>query len=305
MPMPRSASAAAMVGVAATMLFWGMNYVVLKFGVFTVPPITFVLVRFVVVAVLLGRWLAPLPRPRQLAELAFLALVGVALYQTLFSAAVRYTTSAAAALLLTLSPAFVAAIAGLLGTEPIGRRNVAGIVVALVGALVAMVGTPTARSAPDPLLGDLLALGAALTWAVYTYRMKHILAELGTLPVTAWTALLGAAFVAPLGAGWLLGHAALLLASGPLWALGYTVGPVTLFGLVMWQRGVQVLGAARTSAFLYALPVVSALGGILVWHEPFTVYELAGFPLLLAGVRLATLPAEPSGDLGGRAVPPT
>jgi len=142
----------------------------------------------VVVAVALavsGSWREWRRLARRDVAIAVVAGVMLALHFWSWNASVGLTTIAASATLVNLMPVFVAALsARWLGERPT-RRQVAGIGVAMLGALVVAApdllgagGTGGARA----LLGDLLAVGGAGTAAVYKVAGRRLRAEVGLWP---------------------------------------------------------------------------------------------------------------------------
>lgn len=107
-----------------------------------------------------------------LRELALAASGGVslALHFWAWNASIHLTTIAASVTLVNLQPAIVAAISAVALREAPTTRQVGGIAIAILGALV--IAAPDLRGgmAPSgnaPLLGNLLAVSAAVTAAIY------------------------------------------------------------------------------------------------------------------------------------------
>lgn len=277
------------VGMAAVMLFWGYNYVNVKFGslVWSAPQFTWI--RFLILSVVFVLWLRlagkPWPTREDLRRYIPLGLVGVTSYQTLFVASAHYTTAGATALLLAMSPVFAALWATVTGKGKPGARQWAGIGLSLLGVLFVVTHSPQARTAPDPLLGDALGLLASLSWAAYTWYSRPVLETRSPEELTGWTAVTGF-----LGVSLLLpffGWPPLTTVPWVSWAaLLYVLGPVSLFGLVFWQVGIKAIGATGTLVYLNAVPLVAAVSAHLVLKEPLTTLEAVGGVAILLGVTL-------------------
>src|SRR4051812_15558979 len=94
----------------------------------------------------------------------------LALHFWAWNASIHLTTIAASVTLVSLQPAVVVAISAVALRETPSRRQMAGIAVAIVGALV--IAAPDfqrgfAPSGNAALLGNLLAISAAITAAIY------------------------------------------------------------------------------------------------------------------------------------------
>ncbi|MCL4507456.1 MAG: DMT family transporter [Chloroflexi bacterium] len=118
--------------------------------------------------------LLPLALTRCRAELVALSarelgvgLIGGAFLGAHFAmwiSSLQYTSVASSVILVTLSPLFVAVGSAVFLRERLNRRTVIGMIVAILGGIVIAGGdiNQISVSAPDPLLGNLLALGGAI-----------------------------------------------------------------------------------------------------------------------------------------------
>lgn len=109
--------------------------------------------------------------------LAALGGVSLALHFWAWNASIHLTTIAASVTLVSLQPAVVGAISALALREAPTRRQVLGIAIAILGALVIAAPDLKGGMAPNgnaPLLGNLLAVSAAVTAAIY-YSIGRLL----------------------------------------------------------------------------------------------------------------------------------
>ena len=102
--------------------------------------------------------------------LAMLAGAALALHFWAWNASIHLTTIAASVTLVNLQPAFVAALSAVLLREPPTRKQVVGIAIATLGAVT--IAAPDFRGgllsgANHPFAGNLLAVSAAITAAIY------------------------------------------------------------------------------------------------------------------------------------------
>ena len=72
----------------------------------------------------------------------------------------------------------------------------------------------------------------------------------------------------------------------------------SLLAYVAWNRGIDLIGAPRASAFLHTIPLFAAVFATTLLGERLMLYHIVGFALILAGVTLA---ARPSGKPQARA----
>ena len=160
----------------------------------------------------------------------------------------------------------------------------------LGAAMIGVSGIVLLAHEAGPAEGDVKGVGfcllGALCWSGYCVLVPRLLAKHGELPVTAVTMICGAV--------------PMLLAGSPemgpmlremtrmQWEItaALTLGPAVL-AMLAWNKGAAGLGAEASGWFLYLLPVVSMIGGVVQLGEPFTWPELAGGGLILASVFLA------------------
>lgn len=290
-----------------TVCIWAVNFIVIKNVISgSLQPIAFTALRFVVassVLLPLLRGLTPAERAVNDSDrwkIVGLGLIGNALYQIFFITSMANTLPTNAALILATPPIFIALIGALFKLEKLTWLAWLGIFLSFGGiALVILGGAPTETSngAPHPLWGDLLALGAAMMWAVYTLLAAPMLRRHSPVKLTALSV---AAGTVPL----LLIATPSLLATdwssvGPAAWLGvlYCGGMAIAVGYLMWNRGVQQVGAARTAVYSNLTPVLVALIAWLVRGDPLTVYHVAGAIIILTGITLTRVGRRPAMNL--------
>jgi drug/metabolite transporter (DMT)-like permease len=86
-----------------------------------------------------------------------------------------------------------------------------------------------------------------------------------------------------------------------LGAILYAVVFTTLLAYISWNRGIELIGAPRASAFLHTIPLFSAALATSILGESLRLYHVAGFALILAGVTLAARQARPAATAAGAA----
>ena len=260
---------------------WGGMYVVSRLTFASIPPITLGLLRLLVGAAVLSLALRRLPAlgDRRLAALGGLLAATLVLQ---FSGT-ELAGAAAGSLLTLLTPVFVALLAPWLLSERTRPRQWAGIAVALAGAVLV-----TGGAAGGSLVGDLLLVGASLTWAAYTVAGAPLVRSRGALEVTTAASLWAIPLMVP--------ATALELASGRHLEpnLGAGLGVLYLGVLATavawwaWYRGIERLPAVTASIFFLAQPVVGIALSIPIFHLRPSLGFAAGSALVVAGMLLAT-----------------
>ncbi len=276
-------------GLWLTILLWALNFLAVKIGVRAFPAVIFTALRFLVAAPLLlllaaKAGTARVPA-RDLLPLAGTGILGISFYQLLFTSSVQLTDVASSAILLTLSPVFVALWGAITGREALRAGNFLGVALGVGGAVLVVLGSSSvaSRSAPAPLLGDAEALLAAFAWAAYGILSMPLVQRMPPLTVTAWQSVFGGAALLPLVPfAWRGVHLSLSAL-----AVLYSALPVTVFGLSFWQGATARLGPTRIMAHMSAEPMIAAVAAYFAFGAPLGIWVIGGGVLSLLGVYLA------------------
>jgi drug/metabolite transporter (DMT)-like permease len=286
-----------------TVFFWAINLIVIKNVIGgALAPIAFTALRFTLAALILLPLLRSLtPAERAVSssdrwKIIGLGLVGNSLYQVFFITGLANTSPTNAALILATPPIFIALIGAVFKLEKLTWLAWLGIFMSFGGIALVILGnapTETADSAAHSLFGDFMTLGAAIMWALYTLLAAPVLKRHAPLKVTALTVSVGAvpllvlATPAFLSTDWSNVSAAVWL--GVLYCGGVAIA----LGYILWNRGVQQVGAARTAVYSNLTPVLVALLARLVRGDAVTVYHVAGAIIILTGITLTRLGRRP------------
>jgi drug/metabolite transporter (DMT)-like permease len=298
-------------GLMGVVVIWGLNLTVIKFAIQEVRPLAFNAARFTLAAVILLLLLRLRGESfrtgrRDLVALMAAGVMGHTAYQVLFIEGIARTTASHAALIFGISPVVVAILSSMLGHERIGTPGWGGAALAFGGVYIIIAGTAPSGGPAPSMTGDLLVLGAAVTWCIYTVMAHPLLTRHSPLKVTAlslgWGVLLMLPFCAPSIArqdwrgigtwGWI----ATLYSS--LFAL--------VVAYLLWYRSVKKVGNVRTAVYSNLVPVTGTLAGWIFLGEPLYPALAIGAVAIFCGIALTrwNLPqrgiAEPA-DTGASA----
>jgi drug/metabolite transporter (DMT)-like permease len=292
-----SATRQAEAGLLVLVLLWALNFSVIKIGLATIPPYGFNALRFPLAALLLGAVLLAtgrlaLPARKDIAWIVLLGVVGNLAYQLLFISGMALSRAGNASVLLTTSPIFTALLSAWLGHERIRPMAWLGIMAASSGiALVVGSGENGFRFGAETLLGDLLLVGAAAVWSIYTVGARTPIRKYGSVRVTAWTLWVGASFLVLVGIPDLVTLDAAV--SPAAWSAVLYAGFLGLgLSYLLWYRGVKVLGNTRTSAFGNLVPIFAILIAWPVLGEVPNVWQLVGAGIIIGGIHLVRQATE-------------
>ncbi|MEM5780115.1 MAG: DMT family transporter [Lawsonibacter sp.] len=275
-----------------TILNWGTTFIGTKILLRAFTPVEILVFRFLLgVAALFVACPHLLRVQNRRHELTFAAagLSGACLYYLMENVALSYTTAANVGVIVTAAPLFTALIAWKTDGEE-GRPSVRfflGFATALAG--ICLISFTSLSDVSLDWWGDLLALGAAAMWGVYSTLVKRIGAfGYPVLQATRRTFLYGLLFMIPATIGmrfqWDLSRFEDPVYTGIFLYLG--LGACALC-FVTWGFAVGVLGAVKTCVYIYLSPVITLICSVLILHERITAAAMAGAALTLAGLFLS------------------
>jgi drug/metabolite transporter (DMT)-like permease len=269
---------------------WGFNFPVVKYATRIVPPLAFNAVRISLAALVLLVFalvtVRERPTRRQVLLLLGLGVLGNGIYQMVFVGSVVNTDVGVAALLLASSPAFIALLSRAAGLGEITPRCAIGIALSLAGVALIALTSRTAIDGTSSLEGNLLAVLAAVIWAVYVVLQARYVSDVEDTTVAALTLTGGAVPLLLFGLPSIVAtHWAVLPVD--LWMAILYGGVISLaLASVFWYRGVRILGATRTGIYLHLEPVFALIAAWIWMHEHPTPLQGVGAFTILAGVTL-------------------
>ena len=274
-----------------TILIWGTTFISTKVLLADFQPIEILFFRFVMgLLALLIVYPHRMPKTTVRQELAFAGagLCGVSLYYLLENIALTFTMASNVGVIISVAPFFTAILSriSLKQDEKLRASFFIGFLVAMAG--IALISFNGSSLQLNPL-GDLLALLAALLWACYSILTRKI-SDFGyhTVQITRRVFFYGILFMTPalffFDFRLDLGRFADLTCLLNMIFLGLGASALCF---VTWNFAVRLLGAVKTSIYIYLVPVITVGASVLILHEPFTWLTGTGTVLTLAGLLLS------------------
>jgi drug/metabolite transporter (DMT)-like permease len=280
-------------------LFWGSNFVFGRVIVQTVPPFHLSLTRWVIgffffLPFAWQEW--KLHRGLMLKHwktLFWLALTGVAGFNSLLYVAVQYTSSINASLVNATAPLLIVILSVLFLGEKLVKLQYVGIIVSFIGVVwVFTKGELQNILSLSFNKGDLFVIIAVISWSVYSILMKKkgvMLPKKATFlstialgiiilfPFLLWEEYLGRtyAFEQYTTTNWL--------------GIVYLAIFPSVISFLCWNEGVIQVGPGKSSNFLHLIVLFAGLLAIIV-GEMYTLNQFIGGILILTGVIFASNP---------------
>ena len=287
---PPAASAHA--ALLLMVLIWGVNFPIAKAALSELSPLAFNALRFPLAALVVlfalrrrGGFLWP-ARGHRLRVFA-LGMLGNVFYQQFFIFGLALTRAGTASLLLAATPIITALLSAGMGHERVGVRAWVGVIATFVGiALVVLFGGSAAEQGSS-LIGDLLMIGASISWAVYTVGSRDLIERYGSVQFTAWTLWTGAAGLCLIGLPAVLRTDFAAVSPGAWFGVVYAGALSIGLAYLIWYYGVRQIGNTRTAAYSNLVPVVALIAAWLQLGEVPTIGQLIGAGVILGGLTLA------------------
>jgi drug/metabolite transporter (DMT)-like permease len=279
-------------GMLFVALIWGSNFPIAKYVLGQMRPLAFNSLRYVGASLLLLTIAWVVYRDLSIARkdiprLLFAGIVGNGLNQILFISGLALTRAGNSSLIIATSPLFVALMNAALGQERMTRRMWLGILLAL-GGIVAIITNSGSAFGLDrsTLLGDVITLFGAVTWATYAVSSKPLVGQYPPLKMTA----LSMATATPV----------LLLAAIPdlikqdwsivtptawgAFAISVTLSLVLCYAI--YYASIRAVGAARTIIYNNLVTVVAVIMSALLLGERLMPLQFVGGVVILLGIYL-------------------
>lgn len=274
-----------------TVFVWGTTFISTKVLLNDFKPIEILFFRF-----LMGFIVLNIIYPKRLIikdikkEILFCGagICGVTLYYLFENIALTYTMASNVSVILAAAPFFTAVFSYIFLKErkKLGLNFVLGFLLAIAGICLISFKGEGIKFNP---LGDILALGAAMIWAMYSVITRKI-GEYGynIIQVTRRIFAYGLLFMIPF----------LFVFDFELdlyrFANKVYMGNILFLGLgasalcfVTWNMAVKILGAVKTSVYIYLSPVVTIVTAFVVLGERMTYMAIGGTVLTLGGLILS------------------
>jgi drug/metabolite transporter (DMT)-like permease len=273
-------------------VLWSLNYATTKYAFRAWHPLAFAAARFLLAGLLFAsfvRWregsLAVQRSDVRLVVAA--AAVGILGNQLTFNYAVENTTAGNTALILGAAPAFAALFAMAAGHERVGRRHWLALGVSVAGVALVVEGGSGVRGAG--YLGDVLAVGAALTWAAYSVMLRPLFARYSASRISALMIVLGGLMLLPFGLPQMVSQDWGSLQALHVSAFAYSAIFPLVVTNVLYFRSLRRIGASRATVYMYLQPFLGVMFAALLIGEQVKLVQVLGGVVIVTGVSLSKL----------------
>lgn len=274
-----------------TVVIWGTSFVstkiLLSFG-FSAVFIFFV--RFIVTYLLLvicchKNWRAE--NVKDELNLLLGGLMGGTLYFWLENTALTISPSSNVSLIVCTNPMMILiAVSLLYKKERLNMRQMLGSLLTFIGmVLVVLNGQLYLNLSP---VGDLMALGAAIVWVIYSISIRRLYDKYSMLFITRKIFFYSCLTTIPF---LLYDHPYVPWEnfSQPAVIINFLLLTMlsSLFGYLVWNKVLKQLGTVFASNYIYAIPLVTIITAVIVLNERITWVAIAGAVAIVVGMVMA------------------
>lgn len=274
-------------------LLWAVNLSFIKVALREFTPLGFNGIRLPLAAVVLviicsvSREKYAIPKS-DLWKLALLGLSGNTICQFIFIQGIEKTTASNTAIIIGMSPVFIALLSGLFKHEKIRAALLLGIGVSFVGFFLVITSRSGAVQFSRELIkGDLLVFTGNIFWIFYTVFSQPLLKRVSPLQLSTATMVFGAFFFIPFSI-----KEVFVIPYGDIsfqaWACLIYSGVFSIgICYVIWYASVRRVGNSRTAIYDNLLPVFSVFFAYIFLNERITLVQAGGALIIFLGIYFA------------------
>ncbi|MDE5997068.1 MAG: DMT family transporter [Muribaculaceae bacterium] len=202
-----------------------------------------------------------------------------------FSLAFNTASPIDIAIILTFQPILVVVINAIFKHEHVSLLEIVGMVIALGGALLVILGGGNFDS--GRLIGDLFAVVCAVTYAIYLVIIEGPSQRYGTISLMKWVFLFTAILASPLIFTIspdmpIFTHGKLM----PWLLLGFIILFPTVYCYLVTPPAIKLVGSEVLAFYQYLVPVITTVVAIATKMDSFHWYQPVSFVIIVAGVIL-------------------
>ncbi|MBI5614429.1 DMT family transporter [Candidatus Gottesmanbacteria bacterium] len=273
---------------------WGAAPAIFKLSLENIPPFTLAFWRFflgslVMIPILKGQIWFKLKSISDLVLLFFNSLSGITVNILFFFLGLNLTKSINAAVIASSAPIMTFAIAILLLRERFVAKKCTGMLLGFLGILIIILEPILTKGLDGSVLGNIFFVLATLGAVGGTISGRSLFQKYNPLVLSFWCFVIGAFTFLPLAVNEYIKIPTLYTILDWRGYLGIFFGSLlsTAAAYSLFNWGLSKIRASDASLFTYIDPVVGALLGVAILHEPVSLFFLTGGALIFIGIFIA------------------
>ncbi|HFU6607196.1 DMT family transporter [Bacillus cereus group sp. TH43LC] len=273
---------------------WGGMYVVSKYVLDFIPPLTLVWLRFIIAFVVLYMILKITEkkqkktvtiRKKDWLLFAWIGFIGYFISITCQFIGTKLSDAHTGSLVTSATPAFIVIFAAIILKEKLTTRRLLSTIIATIGVII-VIGWDIEIG--SYFIGTIILVGAAITWALLSIYVKIASARFSSLVITTYAIFFSLFFITPFMVWEFqsnpIEHMTLYVILGVLY-----LGIVSTAGaFFLWNKGLELIDASIGSLFFFCQPIIGSLLGWLLLNETLNSNFFIGGILIICSVFITT-----------------
>lgn len=279
-----------------TTFFWGGTFIAGRMLAGEVTPPNAAFLRFAIATFSLffltlfidGK--ISIPKRTIWIRLFALGLTGVFTYNVFFFSGLQHISAGRASLIIALNPLCITLFAYLIFKEPLNRKQMAGIFLSLLGAIIVISNGHVEELFSSEIgVGELSLLGCVLSWTAYSLIGRSVLSTLTPLASVFYSSIIGTCLLfIPAVSDGIFSHLSEISVTNWI-SLSYLGICGTALGFSLYYQAIRKIGATRSGVFINLVPLFSILLSWIILGETIKLIVVFGGCILLTGVTVTNL----------------
>ncbi|WP_406543254.1 DMT family transporter [Clostridium ljungdahlii] len=272
---------------------WGGMYVVSKYILEFISPITLVWIRYAIAFVVLflilmffnykkGRKVVI--KKKDWLLIAWIGFIGYFISICLQFMGTKLSDAHMGSLITASTPVFVIIFARFILKELFTKKKMISLILATFGVII-VIGLDSMFM--KHLLGNIILVGAAVTWALASVYLKIVSKQFNSLIITTYAMLFALIFTTPLMLTQHNNFTLILNNRNLILGIIYLGVVSTAGAFFLWNKGIGLMDVGIGSLFLFFQPVTGSIFGWLYLHEQLTFGFFIGGTLIVIAVIIA------------------
>ncbi|WP_002146553.1 DMT family transporter [Bacillus cereus] len=273
---------------------WGGMYVVSKYVLDYIPPLTLVWLRFIIAFVVLYMILK-IAEKKQKKKVTiskkdwllftWIGFIGYFISITCQFIGTKLSDAHTGSLVTSATPAFMVIFAALILKEKLTARRLLSTIIATIGVII-VIGWDIEIG--SYFIGTIILVGAAITWALLSIYVKIASARFSSLVITTYAIFFSLFFITPFMIWELQSTSIEAINTYVILGILYLGIVSTAGAFFLWNKGLELMDASIGSLFFFFQPIVGSLLSWFLLNETLSSNFFIGGILIICSVIITT-----------------
>lgn len=275
------------------MTVWSLSYLSIKVIVEEVEPTLSAFYRFLIAAIILYvinkiKHSEEKILKEDRVKMMFSGVFGVAVYFFFENYSVAYTSAANVAILIATIPIFTLFSQRIIFKEKLTLFKIIGAAFSVFGIVIIIASKERVSLFSKGSIGDLMALGAVMSWIIYNIITSKFKGNYKSLTVTTYQLIWGTVFLSPaLIINYINRNITIPSKSAVINILFLSI-LCSCIGYLVYIYCLKELGATIITTYINLQPIISLIAARAILKEAVTIWQVIGCMVIILGVFLVS-----------------